>query len=157
MIQRRILLPLALALFCSATAAARDYSLGCLEIGQPWARATTSSAPAGGGFLTITNKGTTRDRLIAVRTPVAEQAQVHEMKMDGNVMRMRALDGGLEILPGATVTLAPGGLHLMLMGLRKPLVRDTRVPLTLVFEKAGSVEIELSIEAMGAQARAHGS
>ena len=59
--------------------------------------------------------------------------------------------------PGATVTLAPGGLHLMLMGLRKPLVRDTLVPLTLVFEKAGSVEIELSVEAMGAQRRTHGS
>ena len=150
MIQRRTLLPLALALLCSATAAARDYRLGSLEIGQPWARATASTAPAGGGFLTITNKGTTADRLIAVRTPVAEQAQIHEMKMDGNVMRMRALDGGLEIPPGATVTLAPGGFHLMLMGLRKPLVRDTRVPLTLVFEKAGSIDVELSVEAMGA-------
>ena len=136
---------------------ASDYRLGSLEIDRPWARATASTAPTGGGFLTITNKGATADRLIAVSTPVAEQAQVHEMKMDGNVMRMRALDGGLEIPPGATVTLAPGGLHLMLMGLRKPLVRDTLVPLTLVFEKAGSIEIELSVEAMGAQSRTHGS
>ena len=110
-------------------ALANDSRLGSLEIGQPWARATASTAPTGGGFLTITNKGTTADRLIAVRTPVAEQAEIHEMKMDGNVMRMRALDGGLEIPAGATVTLAPGGFHLMLMGLKAPLVRDTRVPL----------------------------
>ena len=138
-------------------ACAHDYRLGQLEIGQPWARATPPTAPTGGGFLTITNKGATADRLVAVRTPVAEQAEVHEMKMEGNVMRMRPLDGGLEIPPGATVTLAPGGLHLMLMGLRKPLVRNTQVPLTLVFEKAGSIDVDLDVEAMGATSRAHGS
>ena len=138
-------------------ASADDYKLGQLEIGQPWARATAPTAPAGGGFLTLTNKGTATDRLIGVRTPVAEQSQIHEMKMDGNVMRMRELDKGLEIPPGATVTLAPGGFHLMLMGLRKPLIKGTRVPVTLVFEKAGSIEVKLSVEAMGATPHAHGN
>ncbi len=137
-------------------AVADDYKLGQLEISQPWARATAPTAPAGGGFLTIANRGTATDRLIAVRTSVAEQAQIHEMKMDGNVMRMRELEHGLEIPAGATVTLAPGGFHLMLMGLKKPLTKDTRVPLTLVFEKAGSIDVELAIEAMGATSRAHG-
>ena len=138
-------------------ALADDYKLGQLEISQPWARATAPTAPAGGGFLTITNRGTATDRLIAVRTPVAEQAQIHEMKMDGSVMRMRELERGLEIPAGATLTLAPGGFHLMLMGLKKPLTKDTRVPLTLVFEKAGTIDVELAIEAMGATSRAHGT
>lgn len=137
-------------------AVATDYRLGPLEISQPWARATAPTAPTGGGFLTITNRGTTADRLVGVRTPIAEQSQIHEMKMDGNVMRMRELEHGLEIPAGAAVTLAPGGLHLMLIGLKRPLTKDTRVPLTLVFEKAGSIDVELAVEAMGATSRAHG-
>jgi copper(I)-binding protein len=137
-------------------ALAHDYKLGDLEIGHPWARATAPSAPTGAGFLTITNRGTAPDRLVAVRTPIAEQAQIHEMKMDGDVMRMRELDKGLDIPPGGTVALAPGGFHLMLIGLKKPLTKDTRVPLTLVFEKAGSIDVELAVEAMGATHPAHG-
>ncbi|MEI6204550.1 MAG: copper chaperone PCu(A)C [Enhydrobacter sp.] len=137
-------------------ALADDYKVGQLEISQPWARATAPTAPAGGGFLAITNRGTATDRLITVRTPVAEQAQIHEMKMDGNVMRMRELEHGLEIPAAATITLAPGGFHLMLMGLKKPLTKGTRVPLTLVFEKAGSIDVELVVEAMGATSHAHG-
>jgi periplasmic copper chaperone A len=150
MMKQRILLPLALALLCSVTVLAEDYKLGALEIGQPWARATPPSAPAGGGFLKITNTGATPDRLISASSPVAELVQVHEMKMDGNVMRMREVEKGLEIPAGGSVTLAPGGLHLMMMGLKAPLAKDTRVPLTLVFEKAGRIEVELAVEAMGA-------
>ena len=131
-----------------------DYTLGQIEIGQPWTRATAPSAPAAGGYLTLTNNGPTPDRLIAVRAPVSEQAQIHEMKMEGDVMRMREVEKGLALPAGTTVTLAPGGFHLMLMGLKKPMVKDTRVPVTLVFEKAGSIDIELSVEAMGATAPA---
>src|SRR5690348_10884792 len=107
MIKRHILLPLVLAVLCGATAVARDYKVGALEIGQPWARATPPSAPAGGGFLKITNTGSTPDRLISARSPAAELVQVHEMKMDGNVMRMREVEKGLEIPAGGAVTLAP--------------------------------------------------
>ena len=76
--------------------------------------------------------------------------QVHEMKMDGNVMRMREVEKGLEIPPGGTVTLAPGGFHLMFMGLKGPFKQGTQVPVTLVFEKAGSIDVELDVNAMGA-------
>ena len=84
------------------------------------------------------------------KRPAAGAVQIHEMKMEGNVMRMRELEGGLEIAPGATVTLAPGNLHLMMMGLKEPFAKGAKVPLTLVFEKAGNVDTELSVEAMGA-------
>jgi copper(I)-binding protein len=146
---RFALVGLALALL-PASALAHDYKLGTLEIGQPWARATAPTAPTGGGYLTITNKGTAPDRLISISSPAADKVQIHEMKMDGNIMRMRAVEHGLEIAPGATVTLAPGGFHLMMMGLKGPLKQGTRVPLTLTFEKAGSIDVELAVEGMAA-------
>jgi copper(I)-binding protein len=139
----------AMALLHAGAAFALDYKVGALEISQPWARATASTAPTGGGFLSVTNKGPAADRLVAVKSTAAELAQIHEMKMDGNIMRMRELEKGIEIPAGATVTLAPGGNHLMLIGLKKPLEKDTRVPVTLVFEKAGSIDVELAVGAMG--------
>jgi copper(I)-binding protein len=143
-------------LLVASPAAARDYKIGALQIGHPWARATPPTAPSGGGFLSITNTGTTPDRLISVKSPAAGIVQVHEMKMDGNVMRMRELDKGLEIAPGATVNLAPGGLHLMMMGLKAPLKKDEKVPVTLTFEKAGSIDVELAVMPMGASPGKHG-
>ena len=136
-------------------AAAHDYTLGSLKIGNPWARATPPTAPSGGGFLTVNNTGTTADRLVSATSPAAGQIQIHEMKMDGTIMRMRELENGLEIPPGATVALAPGGLHLMMMGLKAPLKEATRVPVTLVFEKAGKIDVELSVMALGASPDAH--
>jgi periplasmic copper chaperone A len=148
--------PLVLALGLLATPAwAHDYKLGALQIGHPWARATAPTAPAGGGFLTITNTGTTPDRLVSAKSPTANMVQIHEMKMEGNVMRMRELEKGLEIPPGGTVTLAPGGFHLMMMGLKAPLKQGEKVPVTLTFEKAGSIDVELDVEAMGATPGAH--
>lgn len=137
-------------------ALAHDYKLGALEISQPWARATASTAPTGGGYLTITNTGKTPDRLISTSSPAADKVQVHEMKMDGNIMRMRQVDHGLEIPPGATVKLAPGGLHLMMMGLKGPLKQGAHVPVTLTFEKAGRIDIELAVGSMGASHAPHG-
>ncbi len=137
-------------------ALAGDYKLGALEIGHPWSRATPPTAPTAGGFLIITNAGVTPDRLVAARTTAADQAEIHQMKMEGDVMRMRELDHGLEVPAGATVTLAPGGNHLMLIGLKAPLKTGMRVPVTLVFEKAGSIDIELDVQAMGSTAPAHG-
>jgi copper(I)-binding protein len=146
----RTFVTVALALSWSSVATAYDYKLGTLEIDHPWARATPPTAPAGGGYLTITNKGAAADRLVSVKSPAAGAVQVHEMKMEGNVMRMREVEGGLAIAPGATVALAPGGLHLMMMGLKMPLKQGEKVPVTLVFEKAGSIDIELDVMAMGA-------
>lgn len=150
----RLLALIAIVAFLASPAFAQDYKLAALEISQPWTRATPPTAPTGGGFLTITNKGTTPDRLIAVRSPVSSKVEIHEMRMDGNVMRMRAVEKGLEIPPGATVELKPGGFHIMFMELKAPFARDTTVPVTLVFEKAGSIDVELRVAAMGAGAPA---
>jgi copper(I)-binding protein len=139
-----------LTLLVAIPALAQSYKIGALQIDQPWARATAPSAPAGGGFLKITNSGTTPDRLVSANSPAADLVQVHEMKMDGNVMRMREVEKGLEIPPGGSVMLAPGGYHLMMMGLKGPLKQGTKVPVTLVFEKAGKIEIELSVAGLGA-------
>jgi periplasmic copper chaperone A len=146
---RSLLAALALVLACS-TASAHSYKLGALEIGHPWARATPPTAPTAGAFLTVKNTGTTPDRLISITSPVASAVQVHETKMEGNVMRMRERDGGLEIPPGATVTLAPGNLHLMMMGLKEPFKQGDKVPVTLVFEKAGKIDVELVVVPIGA-------
>ena len=151
---RTRLLPLVVA-FLAVPAAAQDYRVGSLEIGHPWTRATAPTAPTGGGFLTVTNKGATPDKLISAKSAAAETVQIHEMKMDGNVMRMRELDKGLEIPPGATVTLKPGGYHIMFMELKAPFAKDTKIPVTLVFEKSGSIDIELPVQAIGAQPGKH--
>lgn len=158
MITRRItplVIVAATLAFLSVPAAALDYKVGALEITRPWTRATPSTAQSGGGFLTVTNKGTTPDRLIAVRSTVSAKVEVHEVRMDGNVMKMRELEKGLEIPAGATVMLKPGGYHLMFMGLKAPFAKGAKVPLTLVFEKAGSLDIVLDVEALGAAAPKH--
>lgn len=129
---------------------AADYRLGAIEVGQPWSRATPPTAPAAGGFLTLINKGSAADRLLAVETPAAGKVEIHEMKMDGNVMRMRQVEGGLVLPSGQTVELRPGGYHLMFMGLKEPFTKDQRVPATLVFEKAGRLQVEFKVEALGA-------
>ena len=154
MIARRSLLAASLV-FAALPAAAHDYKLGTLEIATPWTRATAPTAKAGGGFMTITNKGTTADRLVAARSNVSAKVEIHEMKMDGSVMRMRELEKGLEIPPGATVALKPGGFHIMFMELKAPFAANGKVPLTLVFEKAGSIDVEMTVEAMGAGAPRH--
>ena len=155
MFVRSPLLALLALLVIAAPAAAHDYKLGALEIGNPWARATPQTAPTGGGYLTVKNTGTEPDRLLSVSSPAASAVQVHEMKMDGSIMRMREVDHPLEIKPGQTVTLAPGGLHLMMMGLKAPLKQGEKVPLTLAFEKAGKIDVELDVEAMGAMPMPH--
>ena len=138
------------ALLSIGVAEARDYRLANLEIVTPWARATPRRRPQAAA----SSSSRTPDRrpIGSCRhaVPTAETVQIHEMKMDGNVMRMRELENGLEIPAGATVTLAPGGFHLMLMGLKQPLKQGSTVPVTLVFEKAGSIDIELAVEGLGA-------
>ena len=149
MFNRLLSLTAATAVLASSAWAA-DYKLGSLEIDQPWTRATPPTAKAGGGFVTITNKGTTADRLVAARSAASDKVELHEMKMDGSVMRMRELEKGVEIPPGATVMLKPGGYHIMFMELKAPFAKDAKVPVTLVFEKAGSIDVELVVQAMGA-------
>ena len=154
MLARRLFLAAAVTLL-ALPAAAQDYKIGSIEITTPWTRATPPSARTGGGFMTITNKGTVADRLVSVRSNASDKVEIHEMQMDGNVMRMRELAKGLEIPPGATVMLKPGSYHIMFMELKAPLAKDAKVPVTLVFEKAGSIDIQLDVEALGASAPKH--
>ena len=106
----------------------------------------------GAGYMTITNKGTAPDRVNCVSDDASEQCQIHSMTMDGGVMRMRPVEGGLEIKPGETVTLKPGGFHVMFLDLTHPLVQGQSVEATLKFEQAGTVEVEYPIAAIGAPA-----
>jgi copper(I)-binding protein len=137
-------------------AAAADFSLGSIQIGNPWTRATPKGADIGGAYMTLSNKGTAPDRLIGGSSPVAGRFELHLMTVEDGVMKMRPVDGGLEVKPGATVELKPGSFHIMLIGLKQPLEKGQKVKGTLVFEKAGTVEIEYAVEALGASAPAPG-
>ncbi len=131
-------------------AQAHEYTLGNLVIGHPWSRATPGGAKVGAGYLVVNNKGTTADKLVSATTAAAGRVEIHEMAMKDGVMTMRPLGGGLTIEPGKSITLAPGGFHLMLMELKAPFKQGDKVPLTLVFEKAGKIDVTLNVEAIGA-------
>lgn len=139
----------AMAHEASAKPAAHDMpvsapiSIGTIEITGPFTRATLPNAPVAGGFLTLTNTGSEDDRLVSVSTPIAKESQIHEMAMEGDVMKMRQLPDGLPIPAGETVVLQPGGYHLMFMGLNEPVAEGASVPVTLTFEKAGTLTIDL--------------
>ena len=126
--------------------------LGPINISLPFTRATLPNAPVAGGFLTIENTGTEPDRLVSATSDIAGETQIHEMAMQGDVMKMRQLADGLEIPAGETVVLAPGGFHIMFMGLKQALVEGETITVTLTFEKAGTVDVVLPIEAAAADA-----
>lgn len=137
--------PLAIA----GAASAHSFKKGDIVAGHPWTRATPGGATVGAGYIKITNNGKTADRLTG-GTMDGASVEVHEMKMDGGVMSMRQLKDGIEIQPGATVELKPGGNHLMFIGLKKPIAVGPDQKGTLSFEKAGSLEVEYRIEPIGA-------
>ena len=128
---------------------------GDLEITGAFSRATLPNAPVGAGYLTITNTGTSDDRLVGASSPVAGMTQIHQMKMEGDVMKMNEVEGGLIIPAGQSVTLAPGGFHVMFMQLAQQLTEGSTVPLTLTFEQAGTVALELMVGAPNADAPMH--
>jgi hypothetical protein len=134
----------------TGTAQAEDVMAGPLKISAPWARATPKGAAVGGGYMTITNTGTAPDRLIGGSTDVAGKFEIHEMKMDNGVMKMRPVEGGLEIKPGQTVKLDPGGYHIMLMGMKQQLKEGEHFKATLDFEKAGKVNVDFAVAGIGA-------
>ncbi len=135
-------------------AAPAPQKVGALTIEQPWSRATPGGAKVGGGYLRVTNAGTAPDRLTGGSFSLASKVEVHEMRLEGDVMRMKPVDGGLEIKPGATVELKPGGFHLMFMDLKEPLKEGQIVKGTLTFEKAGPVTVEYAVRGMGGAAAA---
>jgi copper(I)-binding protein len=139
------------AVLTAGPARAEEIRAGDLVITQAWSRATPNGAKVAGGYLTIQNKGPASDRMVGVSSDVAGKVDVHEMAMNNGVMKMRPLDRGLTIEAGKTVSLAPGGYHLMLMNLRRPLLQGDTVPIALQFEKAGKVTLSLAVQGVGAQ------
>jgi copper(I)-binding protein len=136
----------------AAPAVAADYDVGSMHISTPWARATPKGAAAGAGYMTITNTGVAPDTVSCVSDDASVQCQIHSMTMEGGVMKMRRVEGGLEIKPGETVTLQPGGYHVMFVNLKHALEQGQSVKATLKFEHAGTVDVEYPIVAIGAPA-----
>ena len=131
-------------------ASANDVMAGPLRISAAWARATPKGASIGGGYLTITNTGSTPDTFIGGSTPISGKLEIHEMSMANGVMKMRPVDGGVVIKPGETVTLKPGGYHLMFVGLKQQLRQNGHFDAMLEFEKAGKVDVDFTIAGIGA-------
>jgi periplasmic copper chaperone A len=150
---QRIVIAIAIVLsFSFGAAAAKDYQAGSLHIETPWARATPKGAQIGGGYVVIKNEGKDADTLVGASFAKASRTEMHQMKMDNGIMEMRPVKDGIEIAPGATVTLDPSGYHFMFLGLKEPLKQGDLVAGTLVFKKAGTVAIEFSVEGIGAKA-----
>jgi len=150
----RLVLAAAFSLTAFAVAA-HDYKVGELKIDHPWARATPGAIKTGAVYFSVTAQGDTPDRLVAVETPRAAKAEMHTQIMDGDVMKMRPVTA-IEVNPGEPTVLKPGGLHIMLIGLTQPMREKERFPMTLTFEKAGQVEVQIAVEAAGARDAGHG-
>lgn len=132
--------------------AAHEYKAGLIDIGHPWSRATPAGAKVAAGYLVLKNNGTEADRLVSISSDIAGKAEIHEMAVDANgVMTMRPLPDGLAIPAGATVELKAGSFHIMFMDLKKAPKEGERFAGTLTFEKAGTVEVEFAVDAMGGE------
>lgn len=126
------------------------FSAGDITVSGAFTRATLPEARVGAGYLTITNNGTAPDRLIAAKSDVSPTVELHEMSTEGGMMKMAEVEGGIEIPAGSTVSLAPGGLHIMFIGPNQPFNEGECVAATLTFEKAGELPIELNVGPTGA-------
>ena len=131
--------------------------LGDISLSGHWTRAMLPGQKAGGGFVTIANTGSQDDRLVAVSTPGVKRAEIHEMSVVDDVMKMRPLADGLVLPAGETVELKPGGYHMMFMGVEQPFKEGGMVPVVLTFEKAGEIEIMLPVMAAGSKSMDHGA
>jgi copper(I)-binding protein len=136
-----------IALGLSVSTQAQEVKVGSIRVENAYTRATVPGQQVAGGFMKIENKGAA-DQLISASSPVSGDVQLHEMTMDGNVMKMRQVKE-VVVPAGATVELKPGGLHLMFMNIKAPLTAGDTVPVKLKFAKAGEVEVKMSVNAMG--------
>ena len=142
---KRFLLALAAATLAH-TAFAADFHAGNLTVKDAHARPTVPGQSSGAAYLSIANNGKVSDKLIHVSTPIATSAEIHSTSMDGGIMRMREV-GTLELQPAAHIAMTPGdGYHVMLVGLKKALVPGQKIPLSLSFEKAGKLDIEVVVD-----------
>lgn len=136
-------------------ALAAEIAIGDITVSNAWTRATPPNAMAGGGFLVITNKGTAGDKLVAASAPITARTELHEMAVIDGVMKMRQMESGIPVPAGATVELKPGGLHVMFMDIKQPLKEGETLPITLTFEKAGTVTVDMPIAKIGAKEMNH--
>ena len=142
------------ALLGAALANAHDARIGSLHVLHPASRATLPGQNSGVVYMTIENEGATADRLLSLSTPAARGVSIHTMSMQGTTMKMRELDN-LPLAPAAKVPMtAESGYHIMLTGLKQPLKAGDKLPLTLMFEKAGKLEVSIHVEPNPAQPRA---
>jgi hypothetical protein len=140
------------ALIAAALPALAQQALaGDLQILHPTSRATPKGAPTAVGYLTIQNNGAA-DRLLSASTPAVDHVEFHQMSMDGNIMKMRAISGGIVIPAKTSVSLKSGGIHLMLIGPKQPFKAGDKIPLTLDFEKGGKMDVVLDVLPLGSTA-----
>lgn len=130
-----------------AQAEAPVFKIGPITVDRPWTRATT--VRTGAAYMTLKLAGTAPDRLVKASSPDSETVELHTMAMDGGVARMREVPA-IEVKPGAPTQLKPGGLHLMLVGLKRPLREGESIRLSLTFERAGTIEVDATVEKAGA-------
>ena len=149
------ILTVAFGIGLAGMAQAQNAKVGGVQIENAYARATVPGQMAAGGFMKIENKGAA-DQLISASSPVAGEVQLHEMAMDGNVMKMRQVKD-IVVPAGGAVELKPGGLHLMFMNIKAPLSAGETVPVKLKFAKAGEVEVKMPVNAMGNPGAGHGA
>ena len=147
----RLTLVFALLLGFAGSAAAGEAMKGDIHVDRPWARASIGAAKAGAAYMTLANHGSQADRLLAVETDAARRSELHTHLMEDGVMKMRQVEA-IEVAPGTPTVLAPGGLHIMLMGLAAPLEQGKSFPLRLIFERAGALEVTVEIGAPAAMA-----
>lgn len=147
---RRIWLGALLVLWTPLGALAHEYEAGGITVSHPWARATPGGATVGAAYVEIQAKDGQSDVLVAATSPLAGRVELHTHSMDGGVMKMRRMEK-LPIAGGASAVLKPSGDHIMLFDLKEPLKEGAVLPITLVFEKAGEVKIEATIEPPGAK------
>ena len=152
MIARRMACVAVVACSLVTTAQAQEGALANIIVTQAWSRATPGGSKVAGGYLTVENRGVIPDKLLSASTDAARKIEIHEMAVTDGVMTMRPVEGGLTIEPGHNVKFAPGGLHLMIVGLVAPLKQGDQVPASLTFEKAGTISVSFEVQGMGAQA-----
>jgi len=138
-----------LALAINGQVHAQTADAKSIVIDHPWARATPAGAKTGAAYMTLINNGSSGERLLAAKTPVADSVQFHSVSEENGVSRMREMRA-VEVPPGGKVTFSPGGMHIMVVGLKQPLKEGQTFPLRLTFEKAGNVDVTVSIAKVGA-------
>ena len=143
---KRILMVAALCAASGAWAAGKPG----IHVTEAWSRATPAVAPVAGGFMTLVNEGDPDERLLRVESDIARKVEIHEMRHEDGVMRMRQLADGLAVPAGGKVVLKPGGYHLMFIKPVRALVEGERFEATLVFQRAGRVKVMFDVRAMGA-------